>query len=76
MIERKGIIVYFNEEKTLNRLDKSLVNVYYVSKNNKYAIIYFDAKKYKNVVEMIGKIQDFYKFEDVANNIGDFTFEQ
>ena len=76
MIERKGMIVYFQDEKALNKLDKFLVNVYFVSHKNNYAIIYFDAKKYKNVVENISHIKEIISFEDALNNIGDYSFEE
>ena len=38
MIERKGLIVYFENEEVLNKLDKNIVNIYYVSKKNKYPL--------------------------------------
>ena len=40
MIERKGLIVYFDNKEALNALDKNIVNIYYVSDKNNYAIIY------------------------------------
>ena len=34
MIERKGLIVYFEDKEVLNKLDKNVVNIYYVSERN------------------------------------------
>ena len=42
MIQRKGLIVYFENKEVLEKLDKTVVNIYYVSEKNKYAIIYCD----------------------------------
>ena len=76
MIERKGLIVYFDDQNALSQLDKSIFNVYYVSKKENYAVIYFDANRYKQVIEIIGKIKGIVSFADCENEIGTFSFEK
>lgn len=48
MVERTSIVIYYNSEDVINELDKN-INVYYKSKD-KYAILYFDRKKEKEII--------------------------
>ena len=72
MIERKGIIVYFEDKEVLNTLDKSIVNVYYVSEKQNYAVIYCDANRYKPLCAKLSHTPGIISFEDslleVENN--------
>ena len=76
MIERKGLIIYFENENMLKSLDPSIFNVYYVSKKENYAVVYFDANRYKQVVEILGKIKEVTSFADCENEIAAFSFEK
>jgi len=64
MIQRKGLIVYFEDESVLTKLDKSIVNIYYVSKREKYAMIYVDANRYKPLCEQLKSLKGIISFED------------
>lgn len=64
MIERKSMIVYFEDKEVLNKLDKSIVNIYYVSEKNKYAVIYCDLNRYKPLCATLTKLEGITGFED------------
>jgi len=64
MIERKGLIVYFEDKSVLDKIDKNIVNVYYVSEKNNYAIIYCDLNKYKPLCAQLSQMPEVTSFED------------
>ena len=64
MIERKGLIVYFDNKEALNALDKNIVNIYYVSEKNNYAIIYCDLNRYKPLCATLSQTKGIVSFED------------
>lgn len=72
MIERKGLIVYFDNKEAIELLDKTIVNVYYVSEKNNYAIIYCDSNRYKPLCATLSQTPGITGFEDslleVENN--------
>lgn len=69
MIERKGLIVYFEDKEVLEKLDKSIVRIYYVSEKEKYAIIYCDLNRYKPLCNQLSQTQGIISFEDALNNV-------
>ena len=69
MIQRKGIIVYFEKKEVLEQLDKTVVNIYYVSEKNKYAIIYCDLNRYKPLCSQLSQMKGIVSFEDSMNNV-------
>ena len=69
MIQRKGIIVYFENKEVLEQLDKTIVNIYYVSEKNNYAIIYCDLNRYKPLCNQLSQMQGVINFEDSMNNV-------
>ena len=74
MIQRKCIIVYFENKEVLEKLDKTIVNIYYVSEKNKYAIIYCDLNRYKPLCSQLSQIKGIISFEDSMNNVEDNSF--
>ena len=64
MIQRKGIIVYFENKEVLNQLDKSIVNIYYVSEKNNYAVIYCDLNRYKPLCAQLKTLKGITGIED------------
>ena len=48
MVKRRSLIVYFKNENFLKNIDSS-VNVAYVSKKRKSAVIYMDENKFKGI---------------------------
>jgi uncharacterized protein YlbG (UPF0298 family) len=69
MIERKGLIVYFEDKEVLNKLDKNIVNIYYVSERNNYAIIYCDLNRYKPLCSQLQTMKGIISFEDSMSNV-------
>ena len=69
MIQRKGIIVYFENKEVLEQLDKTIVNIYYVSEKNNYAIIYCDLNRYKPLCSQLSQMTGVISFEDSMNNV-------
>jgi uncharacterized protein YlbG (UPF0298 family) len=69
MIERKGLIVYFENKEVLNKLDKNVVNIYYVSERNNYAIIYCDLNRYKPLCSQLQSMKGIISFEDSMSNV-------
>ena len=69
MIERKGLIVYFENKEVLNKLDKNVVNIYYVSEKNNYAIIYCDLNRYKPLCSQLSTMKGIISFEDSMSNV-------
>ena len=74
MIERKGIIVYFEDEQILEQLDKTIVNIYYVSKKNKYAVIYCDLNRYKPLCTQLSSMEGIISFEDSLLDVESNSF--
>ena len=74
MIQRKGIIVYFEDKSVLDSLDKTIVNIYYVSEKNKYAVIYCDLNRYKPLCAQLSQINGIISFEDSMNNVEENSF--
>ena len=74
MIQRKGIIVYFEDISVLDELDKTIVNIYYVSEKNKYAVIYCDLNRYKPLCAQLSQIKGVTSFEDSLNNVEENSF--
>jgi uncharacterized protein YlbG (UPF0298 family) len=74
MIQRKGLIVYFENKEVLEKLDKTVVNIYYVSEKNKYAIIYCDLNRYKPLCSQLSQMKGIKSFEDSMNNVEDNGF--
>ena len=64
MIQRKGIIVYFDNVEVLEKLDKNIVNIYYVSEKSKYAMIYCDFNRYKPLCAELANLEGITGFED------------
>jgi uncharacterized protein YlbG (UPF0298 family) len=75
MIERKGLIVYFEDKEVLNKLDKNIVNIYYVSERNNYAIIYCDLNRYKPLCSQLQSMKGIISFEDSMSNVEANSFE-
>ena len=69
MIERKGIIIYFEDKEVLEQLDKSIVRIYYVSEREKYAIVYCDMNRYKPLCTQLSQMKGVISFEDSMNNV-------
>ena len=69
MIERKGLLVYFDEKEVLEKLDKSIVRVYYVSEKEKYAVIYCDLNRYKPLCNQLSQLKGIVSFEDLQNDV-------
>ena len=69
MIERKGLIVCFEDKEVLNKLDKNVVNIYYVSERNNYAIIYCDLNRYKPLCSQLQTMKGIISFEDSMSNV-------
>lgn len=69
MIERKGLIVYFEDKEVLNKLDKNVVNIYYVSERNNYATIYCDLNRYKPLCSQLQTMKGIISFEDSMSNV-------
>lgn len=53
MVERKSVVVYFNNEDFIRQLSKKDINVYYISKTSSYAILYFDKNKEAEVMHIL-----------------------
>ena len=69
MIERKGLLVYFEEKDVLEKLDKSIVRIYYVSEKEKYAVIYCDSNRYKPLCNQLSQLKGIVSFEDLKNDV-------
>lgn len=69
MIERKGLIIYFEDTAVLEKLDKSIVRIYYVSEKEKYAIVYCDMNRYKPLCNQLSQTQGIISFEDSMSGV-------
>jgi len=74
MIERKGLFVYFENVEVLDKLDKSIVNIFYVSEKEKYALIYFDSNRYRGVTEFLKRQEGITSFEDALTDVENYKF--
>ncbi len=53
MVERMSVVVYFTNDDYIKQLAKKDINIYYISANQKYAILYFDKVKEKEVLNLL-----------------------
>jgi len=74
MIERKGLFVYFEKKEALDRLDKNIVRVFYVSEKEQYALIYFDKNRFNQVVEMIKRNKLITSYQDALTDVEKYSF--
>lgn len=74
MIQRKGLIVYFENKEVLEQLDKTIVNIYYVSEKNNYAVIYCDLNRYKPLCNQLSEMKGIISFEDSMSNVENNSF--
>ena len=74
MIERKGLVLYFENKDVLNKLDKRFLNIYYISEKNNYAIIYCDANRFKHYMEELPKIEGVTEVIDNLSGVENNSF--
>ncbi len=66
VVERKGIVIYFQNSKVVKTLDKYNINVVYVNEAGKYLTGYCNAKDLNNIRKelknnkLIRKIEESY----------------
>ena len=58
MVKRRSLIVYFKNENFLKNIDSS-VNVAYVSKKRKYAVIYMETALNFTPYTVLGRFYEF-----------------
>ena len=63
--EKEFVVKHFIDSLTvLDKIDKSIANIYYVSEKNNYAIIYCDLNKYKSLCAQLSQMPEVTSFED------------
>lgn len=74
MIERKGLAVYFNDPNGAKALDKNIIDLYYYSERNNYAVIYFDKNRENQVVEQLKQNRNVESFTDILSGVENYSF--
>ncbi|MBN2541107.1 MAG: DUF2129 domain-containing protein [Bacilli bacterium] len=49
MVDRKGIIIYFQNKKVLKEIKKYKINIAYVNQGGKYLVGYCDAEEFAHI---------------------------
>lgn len=62
MVERTSVVIYFNNINVLGHLPKE-INVFYKSEKASYAILYFDKKKEKDILEKLKSLKEITQIE-------------
>lgn len=74
MVERKSVVIYYNNEDFVRSLTKKDINVYYISKKNSYAVLYFDRNKEVEIVEYLKNNKAITSIEDSLIPYGEYSF--
>lgn len=74
MIERKGLAIYFKNENGINTLDKNVMNVYYYSEKNLYAVVYFDKNREGQIISSLEKNPEIESFTDILSGVENYSF--
>ncbi len=75
MVNRKGIIIYYNNDKFMKEID-NIINVTYISKKNKYIIGYCDEKRYEGYKSQILKLKGVNEISESLVDLEDYCFEE
>ncbi|HOP57373.1 MAG TPA: DUF2129 domain-containing protein [Bacillota bacterium] len=76
MVNRKGIIVYFQSKKIVKEVEKTGVNVVYINPKAKYLTGYIDASEYEKARKQIQKIRLVRKVEESLVDMEEFSFNE
>lgn len=63
MVKRKSLVVYFKNENFLKQLDE-YINVAYVSKKRKYAILFMDEQRLKGIRNFLQRTKGVISYEE------------
>lgn len=64
MIDRKGIVIYFQNPKVIKNIKKYDVNITYVNKAGKYLAGYIDASEFPKIKKELKKNRLIKKIEE------------
>lgn len=53
MIERRSVVVYYNNENYVRSLAKKDVNIYFICKASQYAILYYDKSREEEIMSIL-----------------------
>ncbi len=70
MVERKALIVYYNDPLIIDKLNN--VNVYYKSKKMNYAIVYVDKENYQKLYNFLSNSSMVDDLEEAPNVLCEF----
>ena len=74
MVKRKGIVVYFRNNRVINKIKKFDINITYINKLGKYLIGYVDDKKYNEIKHNLKKIKHIKKVESSKIEMEELNF--
>lgn len=74
MLQRRSLIIYFQNADFFKTIDKGMMSVYYISEKNKYAVVYFDAAREKSVRKYLDRYKDITSIEESLLEVENIKF--
>ncbi|MDP2424865.1 MAG: DUF2129 domain-containing protein [Candidatus Izemoplasmatales bacterium] len=74
MIQRKGIITYFQSAKVVSEIEKLGVNIAYKNEKRGYCIGYVDENQFSRIKKQIEALKNVKKVEESLLEMEQFSF--
>jgi len=74
MIKRKGIVVYFRNNRVIKKLKQFDINITYINKLGKYLNDYVDNNKYEEIERNLKKLKHVKKVESSKFDMEELNF--
>ncbi len=74
MIKRKGIVVYFRNNRVIKKLKQFDINITYINKLGKYLTGYVDNNKYEEIEFNLKKLKHVKKVESSKFDMEELNF--
>ncbi|HAQ56589.1 MAG TPA: hypothetical protein DCR44_04220 [Acholeplasmatales bacterium] len=75
MIQRKGIIVFYQSPKVIAEVERLGVHVTYKNENRNYLAGYVDATQFDKIKKLIETVKNVRKVEESLADMKDLDFE-
>lgn len=73
-VKRQAIVINFDDSFNVDAFDKTIFNVYYISKKLRYCIVYFDCEKYDAVKHILSRMCGIKSYNDSLFEVEKIVF--
>ncbi|MFW5888931.1 MAG: DUF2129 domain-containing protein [Bacillota bacterium] len=74
MIKRKGIVIYFRNNRVIKKIKKFDINIAYINKLGKYLTGYVDESKYEEIKHNLKRLKHVKKIESSKIEMEELNF--